>query len=139
MLMRRLVAALLVSAALACGGDDSITVPTNASVAGTWTLQSVNGSPLPFVIVQSGSNKSELTADVLTVGSSGNFTQLTTIRNTLNGQVTTQSTPDAGTYTLNGTAATFRFNSDGSTGTGAINGNTLTVADVGLVMVYQRQ
>jgi hypothetical protein len=53
--------------------------------------------------------------------------------------VTTDSLPDAGTYALNGTAVTFTFESDGSTGTGSLSGNSLTVAAGGLALIYKKQ
>ena len=137
--MRRsaFLTAILISAA-ACSGD-STTAPTTVSVAGTWTLQTINGTNLPYVVAQSGSDKLEVVSDVLTAASTGSFTQTTTVRSTLSGQVSTQSIADAGSYTLNGTAVTFRFNSDGSTGTGSIAGNTLTVTEQGFAFVYRRQ
>lgn len=135
--MRRFLAVMLLAAAVSCGGDKT-TGPTAATITGTWTLQSVNGSALPYTVAQTGANKVEVTADVLTIASSS-FTQTTTVRSTINGQVTTQSVSDAGTYTLNGTAASFRFNSDGSTGTGSFSGSTLTVAEDGFAYVYTKQ
>jgi methyl coenzyme M reductase beta subunit len=63
---------------------------------------------------------------------------MTTVKTTESGQVTTESIPDAGTYTQNGTAVTFTFNSDGSSGTGTLNGNTVTVASQGFSLVYTR-
>ena len=124
--------------AIACGSD-STTGPTAVSLAGTWNLQSVNGSSLPFVIAQTGANKAELVSDVVTVVPTGSFTEITTVRNTINGQVTTSSVGDAGSYVLNGTAVTFQFNSDGSVGTGSISGNTLTVATNGFSYIYTKQ
>jgi hypothetical protein len=136
--MRSRFLILSVVFAFACGGDGS-TGPTQVSVAGTWNLQTVNGSNLPFVVAQTGTDKVELVSDVLTAVPTGSFTDITTIRNTVNGQVTTESEADAGSYTLNGTAVTFTFNSDGSTGTGSISGNTLTVSANGLAAVYKKQ
>jgi hypothetical protein len=135
--MKKLLVAMVVLA-LGCGGD-STTEPTTASVAGTWELSTVNGAPLPFIVIQSGTSKLEWTADVITATSTGSFTQISTFRTTDNGQVTTNTVPDAGSYTLNGTAVTFTFNSDGSTGTGSINGNTLTVTQPGTALVYIKQ
>jgi hypothetical protein len=63
---------------------------------------------------------------------------MTTIKTTEGGQVTTETIPDAGTYTQTGTAVTFTFNSDGSSGTGTLNGNTVTVASQGFSLVYTR-
>jgi hypothetical protein len=137
--MRRFVTLFILLAAVACGGSDSPTAPTSASVAGTWNLQSINGSALPFVIAQTGANKAEVLSDVLSVVATGSFTQITTLRTTVNGVVTTQSAADAGSYSLNGTAATFTFNSDGSVGTGQVSGGTLTVTTTGLVYVYKKQ
>jgi hypothetical protein len=135
----RFVSAAVLVLAVACGASDAGTAPTSSSVVGTWTLQSVNGSALPFVVSQTGANKLELVSDVVSATASGTFTQSTTIRNTTNGQVTTQSVPDAGSYSLNGTAVTFQFNSDNSVGTGSLNGNTMTVAQDGFAYIYKRQ
>jgi hypothetical protein len=122
-----------------CGGDSGPTTPTNASIAGTWNLQTVNGAPLPFLFFQAGTSKQEITADQFTFTSSGGFTQITTLRNTDNGQVSTETDTDAGTYSLNGTAITVTFNSDGSSSTAAVSGNTMTVSEEGLVAVYTKQ
>ena len=134
----RFIACLLLMVAAACGGD-SPTEPTPASVSGTWRLQTVNGSVLPYLLVQFETDKVELTSEVLTVAASGSFTQLTQLTTTQSGQVSTESLTDAGTYTLNGTALTFTFDSDGSTGTGSLSGNTLTVAGGGFAMVFRKQ
>jgi hypothetical protein len=136
--------ALMVSIALAltltaCGGDSGTTAPTNASLAGTWNLQTVNGAPLPFVFFQAGTDKEEITGDQFTFTSSGSFSQITTLRHTVNGQVSTETDTDAGTYSLNGTAIVVTFNSDGSSSTGSVSSNTITVTDQGLVAVYKKQ
>jgi hypothetical protein len=135
----RFVSSALLLLAVACGASDAATAPTSASVAGTWNLQTINGAGLPYVLDQTGANKDELVSDVVTAVSTGSFTRTTTVRTTFNGQVTTQSVADAGRYSLNGTAVVFTFNSDNSVGTGSISGNTLTVADNGVALVYRRQ
>jgi hypothetical protein len=137
--MRRFVTLVVLLAFTACGGSDSPSAPTPASVAGTWNLQSINGSALPFVIAQTGANRAEILSEALTVVSTGSFTQITTIRTTVNGVVATESAADAGSYVLNGTAATFTFNSNGSVGTGQVTGSTLTVATTGVVYVFKKQ
>lgn len=134
----RALAIAAVTLLIACG-DDGTTAPTTTSVAGTWTLQSINGTSLPYVIAQTGADKIEITSDVVTAVATGSFTQITTIRTTVSGQISTQSVADAGTWTLNGTAVTFQFNSDGSVGTGSISGNTLTVTESGFAYIYKKQ
>ena len=135
--MRRLFL-LLLPLALACGDDDSTTQPTLAFLAGTWDLQSVNGSPLPYVVLQTSTSKSELMSDVITVTTTGSYTQLTTVRNTLNGQVTTQTGNGAGTFTLNGTALTFQA-SNGTSGTGTVSGTTFTLPLAGSSYLYKKR
>ena len=127
---------LLVLAGVACGGD--ATAPQVVSVAGAWTLQSINGTTLPFVVAQTGANKVEVVSDVITVVATGSFTQTTTYRTTDNGHVTTESFADAGSYTVNGNADTFHFTSDGSTGTAVFDASTLTVASSGTSYIYKR-
>ena len=135
--MRRFVSCMLLIVAAACGGD-SPTQPT-ASVVGTWNLQTVNGSALPYLVPQTDFEAVELMSDVLTAAANGTFTQMTRFRVTQDGQAYPDSIPDAGSYALNGTAVTFTFDSDGSTGTGSLSGNTLTVAAEGFALVYKKQ
>jgi len=133
--MRRLLP--LIALAIAACSADSSTGPTG-TIAGTWTLQTVNGFQLPFTIAQTGTDKEELLSDVFVISGDGSFTQMATVRTTTNGVATTQSATDAGSYTLSGTAITLHFNSDGSTGTGSWSGNTITTTDGGLALVFKR-
>ena len=118
----------------ACGGDST---GPNDSVAGSYSLRTINGANLPFIIAQTGQDKIELTADVLTLTDGGAFTQITTIRTTINGQASTSSISDAGFYTRNGTAISATFNS-GGTATGTISGGQITVAQDGFSYVYRK-
>ena len=135
--MRRLIPFVALAVAVACGSD-STTQPTLASVAGTWSLQSVNGSPLPFTYAQTANDKREVVSDVVTASSNGSYTEVLQIRETLNGVATTTTSTDAGTFTLNGTAVTLNGNLTGIT-TGALNGNTLTLTEQGFVWVFVKQ
>ena len=125
----------VVAFGVGCGGGDS-TGP-NDSVAGVYSLRTVNGANLPFVLIQVGADKVEITADVLTLTDAGSFTEITTIRTTTNGQVSTTTEADAGSYTRSGTAITATYNS-GGTATGTIGGGTITVAFEGLSLVYRK-
>jgi hypothetical protein len=126
--------------ALACGNDP---ISANASIAGTWNLKTVNGSSLPFTILQLGTTKTELISDVYTLTASdstkGSFTTTSVVRLTQNGQVTTQTSSDAGTYTLNGTSVTLVSHGGGPTVTGSWNGNTITATTQGSSFVFGRQ
>ena len=139
--MRRLISLVgivLSLVVLACGGSDS-TSPTPISLAGTWNLSTVNGSALPFTL-QASNPKIELLNDQIIASAGGTFTETFNYRVTgSTGQVTTEPGTDSGTWTVNGTAVSFRFASDGSTGTGTVSGNTFTVAQSGFSSVYIKQ
>ena len=83
---RTLTALALAAAALvaACGSDKAAG-PTNVSASGTWNLQTVNGSPLPFTAYQSASGDTlRILGDVFYANPSGTFTDTTnTLRVTL--------------------------------------------------------
>ena len=136
--MRYLSAALLL-VALACGSDKIAGPPTPASVAGRYSLKTVNGAPLPFLIGQVGTSKSEVLADVLVLSANGTFLQTSTIRNTTDGVATTSSSSEPGTFTLTGSTAKFVFDIDGSFGTGTIADRTLTLSGNGFVTIYNKE
>lgn len=122
---------------LAACGSDSSTGPSG--VVGTWSLQTVNGSALPFVVGQSGENKSELLADTIKLASAGGFIESSSFRTTLNGVVTLQTVADTGTYTLSGSTLTLSSTtSAGASGSGTVSGNTITATIQGLAFVYKR-
>ena len=124
-------------ALLAACGSDSGTGPTQASVVGTWNLTTVNGAPLPFTI-QATNPKLEILSDQYVLAANGTFTESFQLRGTDGTTVTTQSFTDAGTYQLNGTAVTVTY-TDGSSLTGTLSGNTVTIAQLGASLVYSRQ
>lgn len=92
-----LIAAVLTAA---CTGSDATAPGPSVSVIGSWSLQTVNGAPLPYVMDQNGADKSELTADVITFIGGGQFTQVSQVRVTSAGQVSTQPVLQAGTFTM---------------------------------------
>lgn len=135
--MRRCLAFLVLGLAIGCG-NDSPSAPTLASVAGTWVLASVNGSPAPFVFSQSGTTKSEIVSNVVTITSSGGYTSVFQVRTTVNGQATTMTTTDAGSVSLQGT--TIRVQSSGGTVyNGTISGDTLTLTMDTFLLAFRRQ
>ena len=135
--MRRLLAAVAVLTLTACindsvgvvgtqaigttGGDGS----SNASVAGTYTLKTVGGLPLPYTYQQSGADKTETLDDVITLTTTGTWSELLHERQTLGGVITVRAYTDAGTYVQSGTGVTFRSpNGDFS---GVFGTNSLTL------------
>jgi hypothetical protein len=144
--MRRMLAiAYAVSTVVLAGcGSDSSTAPTQALLdtsgsvlIGTWNLTTVNGAALPLVL-QDMNPKIELMSDRLVLTADGKFTQTMTARFSDGVSEMTQDYPYNGTYSLSGTSALFKF-TDGTSGSGAFSGNTISVGGSGTTFVYQRQ
>jgi hypothetical protein len=135
--MRKALVALAAIALLGCGGDST---GVNASAVGTWNLQTVNGSALPYtaVFVANPLYKLEILSDVFVVRSDGSYTETFTSRETNGATVTTTAEDDTGTWVQNNAALTVTA-SDGTPSSGAISGNTATINTQGLVLVYRRQ
>ena len=135
MLRRSLLSLLPCLVVLACsdatGADDE--------VIGTWQLQTVDGLSLPFTLTQSDVDRLELTGESMTLLASGRFTMVTTFRVTDGNNIFPESIPDAGTYAVTDSTVTFRFDSDGSTATATVNGNAMTLHDIGLTFLYRRE
>ncbi|MGK2934051.1 MAG: lipocalin family protein [Gemmatimonadaceae bacterium] len=135
-LMVALTAASL--ALVGCGKD--ATDPTSASVAGTYTLRTVNGSPLPYVTSQDETYTAEIVSSVLTLREDFSYAWAFTGRSTDNGQTTTNSESFPGTYRISGHTITLT-DAEGSI-PGTLSGNTITISIVALpvvmVLVFQR-
>lgn len=136
--MRRLLAVLALVSAVACGGSDTPSAPIQSTAVGRWTLSTVNGAALPFTTSGSGANKTELISLTASVETGGKWSAAITSRTTTNGQQSTQSGTNAGTWSLTGTSLEFRSTNDGSVTTGSVNGNTLTTKQDGMTFVYTK-
>ena len=116
--MLRTIMAVVALSTLAACSDNSITSTTTASLAGTYSLQSVSGRTVPFV--QSTNPTVELIGETLVVNSDGTFTITTNRRNTdAIGVVSTQIENDAGSFTMLGSQGAFHFNT-GNTASAAV-------------------
>lgn len=136
--MRRFVLACAAVTLLACGGSDS-TGPV-ASAEGSWSLQTVGGSALPYTYAYDAAtqHRLEVLSDVFDISSDGTYTETFTTRETLGTQVTTSTDSDAGTWTQSGKSVTITF-SDGSHLTATINGDQISMSTAAGVLLYARQ
>ena len=131
--MRRILMTLVLAAAAACGDNST---GLGASVEGTYTLRTINGTALPYT-VQSGTTTVRVIDDVITLNLNGTYSEIGHTQTTFNGVTTTDTGTDTGTYTTAGTAITLRSN-DGTSISGTVNGGTLTIVDQGLAAVFTR-
>ena len=122
-------------AAAACGEKQG---PTEAALAGTYQLQTVDGQPLPVVDVQ---QQSALISGSMTLGVTGAFTVTNTYRLGPGGSAGDLTRSASGTYRLSGSTIAFSALDEGSgsvTFSGTVSGNTVAVTLNGSVMVYGR-
>jgi hypothetical protein len=134
--MRRLLAALAVLALTACISDSIGIVGTQASgiptapaasIAGTYTLQTVGGANLPFTMSQTGADKVELMDDAFTLTSTNSWTEVWHERRTVSGTVTVVARNDAGSFTRSPNGEISFLSPTNGTFVGTQGGNTLTL------------
>ena len=125
----------------ACRGTDSSGPVT---IEGIFTLKSVNGSPLPFII-NDPAGIFQVNFGDITITSGNTFSSTINFTVTIAGQATTTNSVCTGTFTQNGNRITFieAASSNADCGGGYIgslsNGTTLTIAyDATLQAVYQK-
>jgi hypothetical protein len=122
MRLKRLTAAALAVAALAGAaacGDTTAALPSSpdaiTGALGTYTLQSINASPLPVVTRRDGNGSASMvTAGQLTLGAGTFYQSLTIADSTAAGQSSTHTSGTQGTFTMTGDQIHFRA-ADGGT------------------------
>jgi hypothetical protein len=137
--MRKLLAlsaAVLLSAA-AC--SDGGTGPSaEANIAGNYTLQTVNGNPLPWRPFVVGNDFVEITSGSGTVNADNTYSLRIDVRTSVDGQITMDPVTEVGTWTRNGNNVSFR-SSDGSVANGTVTGNQISLTDQdGFVLVFRK-
>lgn len=138
--MRTLVATLCTAAVLlaGCGSDGGgATNPQSTSPVGTWNLVTANSAPLPFAF-QSGSVKYEIMSDQYVLLPDGTFTEKYQLRDTDGGIVGLENLTDFGTWKLTGTVFVITYGDNGATASGTLSGSTMTLTQLGVLMVYNR-
>jgi hypothetical protein len=134
-MMRKLLIVLLVGMQAACWSDK---VTGSSTVFGTYTLRTVNGSPLPFNVSTSGTTRSEVLADTIFLYEGFTFAESAHYRNTTNGAVTTQIITDRGSFALLGNSVSF-ISVDGSpVKTYVIDADVMHVVKPGLTMDFKK-
>jgi hypothetical protein len=138
--MRTLLATLCTAAVLlaGCGSDGGGTTnPQSSSPVGTWNLVTANGAPLPFAF-QSAGVKYEVMSDQYVLLPDGTFTEAYQLRDTDGPIIGLENLTDTGTWKLTGTVFVITYADNGATASGTFSGNTVTLTQLGALMVYNR-
>ena len=107
--MRTLLALFAVITITGCGDQRVVAPPALASVAGTFTLRSINGDPLPHSFTN-GTATYTITSDVITVLESGTWSEAGSYLLTQNGTTQTINFDDGGPWTRSGATVSFFSN-----------------------------
>jgi hypothetical protein len=118
----------------ACGGDEG-TGP--ATVTGTYNLQTVDGAALPYILIQAGADRLEITGGRITLNPDNTFSDRTDYRLIEDGDTSTDSETYFGTYTVNGQFVALEYD-DGEDTDLILDGATLTQNFEGLILVYRK-
>ena len=132
-MIRRVFLAFLIFGITACG-DDATGLE---DVVGIYTLQTIEGDPLPWVLLQVGADMIEVIAGSVTLNADRTCTDSITLRITQGGIVTSDPETDECTYTTDGQAVTLSYEDD-TVSSGSIIGSTLTITDDGFVFIFRR-
>jgi hypothetical protein len=135
MLRRTFVSTLAGLAFLAAACGDSSTGP--ASIAGTYTLQTINGQAPPRTVFQDASGRVEITGGRVNLNADGTFSDATDLRVTSGTTVLTDTETAVGMWVQNGDNITFNVSGGGSYSM-ALAGRTLTQVEEGITLVYRR-
>lgn len=140
--MMRSARTILVAAVigLALGGCSDATGNGNAEdVAGVYTLQTIDGQLLPVIVDEQGEDIAEVTQGTVTLRTNLTFDDVTVLRITESGVVTTETEAAAGTWSLAG--RTVQFTPNDASGAYALawdGGNQLTQLFDGFTLVYRK-
>lgn len=126
--MRRLSACLALLVLVACGGGDSATNPNSDSLAGVYSLQTINGTPLPFT-VQSGATVGQIVSDVITMADGGTWSEAFAVQITATGSTTHQTGANGGTWVRVGSGVSLISDGGGVAWTGSFTGSALELTD----------
>ena len=116
-------------AALVAACGSSSMAPNMTPLAGTFTLRTVNGSQLPFV-VQSGEPSLTIVADVITIADGGTWTETGTFRVTENGVTNPAVVSDGGPLVRSGSSISLQSSGSGKIAySGTFTNMQLTLTD----------
>jgi hypothetical protein len=136
--MKRAVLGVLTALVIvAAGCGDAKGPDADASLYGTYTLRTVNGSPLPFTVFELGSDRVEFLDARLTLKRGDTWETWAKIRLTQGPTVTTDEDSGGGTFTRTGNTLTLR-DADGDEFVVVVSGSRLTTTDGGYTFVFEK-
>jgi hypothetical protein len=126
--------------AVALAGCSDSTGPDTDDLVGSYDLITIDGASLPVIVDQIGEDKAEITMGTVTLDEDGTFGDVTELRITEGGVVTTEVVSTQGTWTVSGSTVTFVPNDGSGNYTMTWDGQLrLTQLFQGFTLVYDKE
>lgn len=135
----RTLAALALTAVAACGGSDGPTGVTPDQIAGTYSLQTVNGQSLPLTLPVGPDETITLRSGSVTLNADRSCSHQHDVAYTADGTTTSDNTPVPCTYSVNGNTIVTTDSDDGTKVTGTYSDGAITTNVEGVVSIYRKQ
>jgi hypothetical protein len=136
--MRKAIGFVLLALALACGGD-KVSGPGSESIAGSYSLTTIDGAALPTVVVQAPDDKLEVTTGSLSLHGDNSYLLTFNLRETQGGTVTVETLSESGAYSRASETVSFHPSDDsGDWSASYASGGTLTATLDGVTFVFGR-
>jgi hypothetical protein len=137
-----LLVPILVGACLSTE-DSSLTLdPTDANVAGSFALSTINGGALPVIATVTSTQEFDLASDTMSIGSDNTWTEISVYTVTLlaDGTKSTMVTTIGGTYTIAQQQINFVQTTGGGSVSfaGSVKAARLTIVFGGSQFIYNR-
>lgn len=121
--------------AVACGDATS---PDTDSFVGVYMLRTVDGSPLPAVISQSGTSALTYIANQLTIADGGTWSQTATLETRSGGQTSRQTFANGGFWTRSLNDIQLNFLEGPLAYSGNFSRNRLSLISSGAVLIFEK-
>ena len=136
--MRKLLGGLLLAFVAACGNDGS-TAPGTGTLAGVYTLRTVNSKALPTVAFPDPTTPVSVTYGIVRLRADASFIDSTAFQyRDASGQTVTEYDVYSGTYLQDGDHVTFQLPGGGSYAMAWSAGNSLVYVTDELTFVYRK-
>ncbi len=133
--MRKTLFVLLLAFGSACSDG----IVGSSTVNGKYTLRTLNGSKLPYVVSTSGTSKTEVLGDTIMLYEGFTFAETKTYRVTVNAVATNSIHVETGSFGLTGNSVVLRGNDGGPLQYAVVEANVMTIVYNGLTWVFKKE
>jgi hypothetical protein len=111
----------------ACGHDSVGPSRTPSTIPGTYNLTTIDGTALPFTLIDLGAYHAKLVSGTLSLSADGTYSLDFGIRIEDSGNIRTTADSDGGLWNVNDKAITLASTAGKGSRTGTVSGNVMTL------------